>query len=272
MPYTTSRDGTGLYYQDWGKGVPVVFSHGWVLGADMWEYQTTPLSNQGLRCIAFDRRGCGRSDRPGDGYDFDTLADDLADLLAHLDVRDITLVGHSMGCGEITRYLSRHRAGRVARVMLIAPTTPFLLQTDDNPHGIPNEAYAAMAAALGENRPAWLAAAAPSFFGMNMPGSTVGPELVEWASALFMRSSAKATIELVTAMCADQRAEMSAYTMPTAIVHGDADQISPFEITGKRTAALIPHATISIYEGASHGLFVTHKDRLNAELLDFVRS
>jgi non-heme chloroperoxidase len=238
----------------------------------MWEYQTTPLSNQGLRCIAFDRRGCGRSDRPGDGYDYDTLADDLADLLDHLDARDITLVGHSMGCGEITRYLSRHGTDRVARAMLIAPTTPFLLQTGDNPHGVPQEAYETMAAALGENRPAWLAVAAPSFFGSNMPGSTVGPELVEWGSALFMRSSAKATIELVAAMCADQRAEMSAYTMPTAIVHGDADQISPFEITGKRTAALIPHATVSIYEGAGHGLFVTHKDRLNAELLDFVRS
>ena len=271
MPYfTTTRSDapTTLFFQDWGQGDPVVFCHGWAVGADLWEYQTTPLSTQGLRCIAFDRRGCGRSDQPDRGYDFDTFADDLADLIDHLDLDGVTLVAHSMAAGEVTRYLSRHGAARIAGAVLLAPTTPFLLQTDDNPDGAPAAAAEGLMAALAEDRPAWLAAAAPAFF-----GAGVSPEIVDWGVRLILRASARATIEMVRTMnFTDFRAEMDAFTIPTLVIHGDADQIAPLDRTGRRTAELIPGAELVVYEGASHGLFFTEKDRFNADLLAFVRT
>ncbi|MEJ7583427.1 MAG: alpha/beta hydrolase [Acidimicrobiales bacterium] len=183
MPFLHTEDHTSLAYDDWGSGPSVVFVHGWVLGADAWEYQTSMLSEQGFRCVAYDRRGCGRSDRPGTGYDFDTLADDLAALIEHLDLSEVTLVGHSMGCGDIARYLTRHGPSRIARAALIAPTTPFLLQTPDNPEGVDASVFDFMVSQLVADRPQFLALAAPSFF-----GQALTPELLQWGVGLARRS------------------------------------------------------------------------------------
>src|SRR4051794_21515454 len=241
MPYVETADGTRLHYQDWGAGAPVVFSHGWAVGADMWEYQLTALAEQGLRCIASDRRGCGRSDQPGGGYDFDTFADDLAALLERLDLHAVTLVGHSMGCGELARYLARHGAGRVARAVLIAPTTPFLLKTADNPDGVDRAAFDHMVAELRADRPRYLAASAAPFFGVGLPNVAVSTELQQWAVELALQASPRATIDMVRAMSeTDFRPDMRAFSMPTLIIYGTGDQSAPLELTARRTAGAIP--------------------------------
>lgn len=271
MPFIETSDHTSLFYKDWGQGKPVVFSHGWVLGADMWEYQMTYLAGQGLRCIAHDRRGCGRSSQPWHGYDFDTFADDLAALIEQLDLREVTLVGHSMGCAEIARYLSRHGAGRIDRVVLVATTTPFPLKTADNPAGVEPQVYDYMVAELTKDRPHYLAASAPQFFGLGLPNISVSPELIQWGVGLALQASPKATIEMVWALArTDLRPDMAAFTMPTLIIHGDADQGAPLPLTGQKTAQAIPGSQLKIYEDAPHGLFITAKDRLNQDLLAFI--
>jgi pimeloyl-ACP methyl ester carboxylesterase len=185
-----TADGTGLFHHDWGTGHPVVFVAGWTLCADFWEYQMAPLSSRGMRCVGYDRRGHGRSACTGGGYDFDTLADDLAAVIDGLDLRAATLVGHSMGAAEIVRYLSRHGARRVARVLLVAPTTPFLLKTADNTDGIDASLFARVRADLTRDRPRWLAEGAPGFFGM--PENEVSAELRQWGLGLSLQTSMKA--------------------------------------------------------------------------------
>jgi pimeloyl-ACP methyl ester carboxylesterase len=272
MPYIEAGDGTNLFYNDWGAGEPVACTHGWAVGGGMWEYQTAPLSRQGPRCIALDRRGCGRSEQPGHGYDFDTFADDLAAVIERLDLRGVTLVGHSMGAGEIARYLSRHGAGRIARVALVSPTTPFVLKTADNPDGVERSFFDDMIAALNDDRPHYLAASVPAFFGFGLPGVAVSPEIQAWAVGLALQASPKATIDMVRAMSeTDFRTDLRAFTMPTLIVHGDSDAGAPVERTGRRTAEAIPGSTLTVYPNASHGPFYTHRDRLNADLLAFIR-
>jgi non-heme chloroperoxidase len=169
IPYIESRDGTRLFYKDWVMGKPVVFIHGWALGADMWEYQMPYLAGKGLRCVAYDKRGCGRSSQPWSGYDFDTFADDLAAVIEHLDLWKVTLVGHSMGCGDIARYLSRHGAERIARAALVAPTTPYIPKTADNPEGLDKTVFDNIVAELSRDRPHFFAAGAPAFFGTGGP-------------------------------------------------------------------------------------------------------
>ena len=267
MPFFSTSDGTAIHYTDWGTGPAVVFLHGWGVGGAMWEYQTAPLSDAGLRCIAYDRRGCGRSDQPADGYDFDTLAADLAALLDHLDLRDVTLVAHSMGGGEVARYLSRYGTARVARTVLVGTTTPYLLRTADNPDGVDRAVYDDMVAALARDRPALLAALAPAFFG---PG--VSPELMRWGVDSSLRASPRAVIAMLRTLSeTDLRPDMRAFTIPTLVMHGTADATVPFEVSGRKTAAAIPGSRVSLYEGGSHGLFITEAARFNAELLEFVR-
>ena len=270
-PYIEAADGTSLFYKDWGTGEPVVFVHGGQLGADMWEYQMTPLASQGLRCVAYDRRGCARSSQPDHGYDFDTLADDLAALIEQLDLRQVTLVGHSMGCGDIARYLSRHGAGRVARAVLVAPTTPFLLKTADNPDGVDKAVFDAMVAELSEDRPRYLADAAPALFGVGLPNVSVSPEMVRWGVGLALRASPKATIEMTRTFAeTDLRPDMPAFTVPTLVVHGAGDRSAPLELCGRKTAEAIPESRFEVYD-TGHGLFITEKDRLNRDLLGFIQ-
>ena len=198
-PFVEASGGVRLFYKDWGRGRPVVFCHGGILGADMWEYQMTALVAGGLRCIAHDRRGCARSTHPGRGYDFDTFADDLAVLLEQLDLREVTLVGHSMGCAEIARYLSRHGARRVSRAVLVATTTPFLLKAADNPEGVEKRVFDQMHAAASADRPRFTTLAAAPFFGVGLPNVSVSAELVQWGIGLALQACPIATLDIIRA-------------------------------------------------------------------------
>lgn len=272
MPFLQTADGVSLFYHDWGTGRPVVFVHGWTIGADSWEYQTVPLASHGIRCIAYDQRGCGRSDQPWDGYDYDTLADDLEVILARLDLRDVVLVGHSMGCGEITRYLARHGASRVAKTVLIAPTTPCLVRAPDNPGGIDVNLFYDMLTQLLADRPKYIASIAPGFFGEGLSDCSVSAGMSRWGINLCLQSSLKASIDLFrTNSEADLRSDMGVFTMPTLILHGDADTSAPLDLTGRATASAIKNSRLIVYENAPHGLFLTHADRINRDLLAFLQ-
>src|SRR5215472_4056439 len=263
-------DGTNLFFRDWGKGRPVVFLAPWALHSDWWEYQMADLAGKGLRCIGYDRRGHGRSSQPGHGYDFDTLSDDLAALIEQLELRDITLVGQSMGCGEIVRYLSRHGATRVARIVLVSTITPFLLKTDDNPDGVDRTALEAVRKTLSKDRPHPIAAAAQTFFGA--PKNSVSAEIMEWWVRMMVDGcSLKTMLDLHRMFTeTDFRRELRTISVPTLLIHGDNDASTPIDLTARKTAPLIRGSQLKVYEGAAHGLPITHADRLNADLLAFV--
>jgi non-heme chloroperoxidase len=267
MPYAETDDRTRLFYIDWGSGRTVVFSHAWGLNSDMWNYQLPAFTAPGLRCVAFDRRGHGRSDRPGRGYDYDTFADDLAALIEGLDLRDVTLVGHSAGCGEVARYLSRHGDGRVERVVMLAPVTPLLAKTEDNPEGLDPSALAASAAALMADVPGWCAENAPPFFG----ATAVAPGLVDWVTRQIVDTPLTILLDTAAAYTTtDFRADLAAVRVPTLIIHGDLDASAPIDLTGRRTAALIAGSRLLVYEGSCHGLYAADHARLNPDVLAFI--
>ncbi len=272
MPYVQARDGTRLFYKDWGSGRPVVFIHGWPLNADMWEYQLPFLASHGLRCVSYDRRGFGRSEQPWDGYDYDTFADDLAALIDGLDLRDVTLVGFSMGGGEVARYLTRHGTGRVSKAVLLGAVTPYLLKTADNPQGADKAVFDGIVAGLNKDRPHFLAGFGKTFFGAGLLNFSVSSEILDWSLGLALQASPKATIDCVRAFGGtDFRPDMRSFTVPTLIIHGDADATVPVDPTGRAAAKAIPHAIYKEYAGAPHALFFTEKDRLNEDLLAFIR-
>lgn len=265
--FMTTADNRRLAYLDRGRGAPVVFIHGWSLGSAIWSLQTDWLAERGLRAVAYDRRGHAGSDKPADGYDFDTLAADLAAVLDQLDLNDVTLVGHSMGAGEVARYLARHDRKRIARTLLVAPTTPFSLKTADNPDGIDRAVYDKIVATLEADPPAYLAAGAPGFFGRGAE-----PEMVEWGLSIARQASVPALVKCLRAFSeTDFRADMRAFTMPTLIVYGTGD-VPSMAKNAARTAALIAGSRVAPYEGAPHGLFLTDPARFNRDLLEFIRS
>jgi non-heme chloroperoxidase len=271
-PFIETADHMNLYYKDWGKGRPVIFVHCWALNSDMWQYQMNYLANKGVRCIAYDRRGHGRSSQPGHGYDYDTLADDLAALIERLELREVTLVGHHMGGGEIIRYLSRHGSGRIARIVLVGAITPFRLKTADNPEGLDMSTAEQQRAALVKDLPRELARRGPNFLGVGLPNVSVSPEMMEWMVNQCLQTSLKSLIDLHHAVIeTDLRAEVRKVTVPTLIIHGDADRSAPIDSTGRKTAHLIAGSQLKVYEGAPSGLFITHMDRLNSDLLAFVQ-
>ena len=273
MPFMYTRDHTQLFYTDGGHGTPVLFVASAWFDSRMWEFQLPCFVTQGCRCVAYDRRGHGRSDVPWDGYDYDTLADDLASLVNHLDLRELTLVAHSAGAGEAVRYLARHGAERVSQVAIIAGTTPFPMRTADNPHGIDRRLMEGDMAARTLDRPKWFADHADGFFGIGLPGIQVSRELTQYLIGQLLDCSARAAAEFfLTGFTTDLRESVRAITVPTLIVHGDHDEQAPIDICGRKTAQLIAGATFSVYENAAHGLFVTHAERLNADLLGFVRA
>ena len=265
--FMTTADNRRLAYLDRGRGAPVVFIHGWSLGSAIWSLQTDWLAERGLRVVAYDRRGHAGSDKPADGYDFDTLAADLAAVLDQLDLNDVTLVGHSMGAGEVARYLARHGRKRIARTLLVAPTTPFALKTADNPDGIDRAVYDKIVATLEADPPTYLAAGAPGFFGRGAE-----PEMVEWGLSIARQASVPALVKCLRAFSeTDFRADMRAFTMPTLIVYGTGD-VPSMAKNAARTAALIAGSRVASYEGAPHGLFLTDPARFNRDLLEFIRS
>jgi non-heme chloroperoxidase len=264
LPFIETADGASLFFNDWGSGKPIVFSHAWGLNADIWEYQLTELADQGFRCVAYDRRGHGRSPDPGRGYDYDTLSNDLAVLLEELDLHDVTLVGFSMGSGEVARYLSRHGAGRIARIALVSPVSP---RIDPAAGG---GLFDGFVAGLKKDRPAFFAAGVPLFMGSD---SAVSPAMTQWVLAQFMRASPRAVLGCMHAVAtSDFRADFAAIKLPTLVIHGSGDQVNPLEATGRLTAAAIPGSELRIYDNAPHGLVITHRDRFTRDLMAFARA
>ncbi|PZO77139.1 MAG: alpha/beta hydrolase [Mesorhizobium amorphae] len=271
MPFIKTADDTEIFYNDWGSGKPVVLIHGWPLDADMWEHQSLFLARNGYRVIAYDRRGFGRSSQPWTGYDYDTFAADLKTILETLDLRDATLVGFSMGGGEVARYLGRHGSERVSKAVLLAAVPPFLLQTDDNPDGVPKKVFDDIVAGLEKDRPHFLAGFNKDFFGAGLLNFTVSNEVLEWSRQLAMLASPKATVDCVRAFSeTDFRADLPRIDVPVLVIHGSSDGTVPLEKSGELTAKLIPNAELKVYDGEPHGLFLTAKDRLNEDLLRFI--
>jgi len=269
----TTSDGTVLYYKDWGSGPAVVFSHGYPLSSDAWDNQMLFLSQHGFRVIAHDRRGFGRSSQPGHGYDHDTFADDLATLIDALDLQSVTLVGHSMGGGDVARYIGRHGERRIAKAAFVASVTPFLLKTETNPYGAPAEVFDAMRAAVRADRSQWNKDATTAYYSYNRPGAAVSEGVREEYWRQGMATGMLAAHDAITAFSeTDFRDDLAKISVPALIVHGADDQIVPIEISGNLTAGIVKHARLEVYEGGSHGLLITQKDRLNADLLSFLRS
>ncbi len=260
-----------IHYCDWGEGKPVILIHGWPSTAQMWEYQLAEIAQAGFRAIAYDRRGFGHSSVPFRAYDYDSLASDLNALIEALDLNDVTLVGFSMGGGEVVRYLSRYGTARVSKAVLISSVTPFLAKGPDNPDGVPTEVFDQIVEGLKKDRPGFLDGFGKDFFGVSMLNHPVSTPFLDHFRSLSTLSSAHATLECAAAFAyTDFREDLAAVTVPTLIIHGNADNTVPIEASGNRTAAAIPHAQYIVYEGAPHGLFYTEKDRLNADLISFI--
>jgi pimeloyl-ACP methyl ester carboxylesterase len=271
MPHLNA-DGTRLFYRDWGAGRPVVFVTSWALSSIMWQYQMEHLAANGFRAIGYDRRGHGRSDDPGAGYDFDTLADDLAALVEHLDLTDVTLVAHSMGGGEVVRYLTRHGEGRVAKIVLVGSTVPCLPRLPDNPNGIPLAARERLLARLATDFGGWIDENAGPFFGDGVPGCELPQATKDWTLRDCMSVNLHAAIACTaTNATADFRPELAKITRPALVVHGDHDASAPLDLCGRVTAELLAEAELRVYTNAAHALYLTHTERLNADLLDFAR-
>jgi non-heme chloroperoxidase len=271
MPFVTAPDGTEIYYRDWGTGAPVVLIHGWPLNGDMWEKQSNFLAEHGLRVINYDRRGFGRSGHPWTGYNYDSFAGDLNALMEQLDLRDATLVGFSMGGGEVARYLSRYGAGRVAKAVLLSAVTPFLLKTPDNPEGVDREVFKQMALSIREDRPAFLKDFGPKFYGRTMLKHTVSEAVLEWNQSMALTGSLRATLAAAEAWSStDFRGDLKKITIPVRIIQGTDDATVPLEVSGRLAVQILPHATLSEYDDEPHGLFITAADRLNEELLEFI--
>ncbi len=270
----TVKDGTQLYYKDWGAGPPVVFSHGWPLNADSWEAQMLFLAANGCRCIAHDRRGHGRSDQPWTGNEMDTFADDLSELIEMLSLEEVVLIGFSLGGGEVARYVGRHGTKRLAKAALIAAVPPLMLKTADNPDGLPMEAFDEIrAACLADRSQFYKDLAGGPFFGANRPGAKVSQGIMDTFWLQGMQAGHKNTLDCVKAFSeTDFTWDLKNFDVPTLIVHGDDDQIVPIGASALRSSELVRNGVLKIYEGAPHGLTHTHKDRLNADLLAFLKS
>jgi non-heme chloroperoxidase len=265
-----TRDRTSIFYKDWGKGQPIVFSHGWPLNADAWDEQLFFFASRGYRAIAHDRRGHGRSSQPWEGNDIDTWADDLAMLLDTLELRQVVLVGHSTGGGEVARYIARHGTERVARVGLIDAVCPTLLKTDANPDGLPKEAFDKFRAAIAGDRAQFYRDFAAQFYGANRPDAKVSPGLLDQVWVYGMQVGVKAAYDTVKTWEVDYTGDLERIDVPTLVVHGEDDQVVPVAV-GKRSAQIVKGATLKTYPGAPHGVPGIRKEQFNADLLAFIQ-
>lgn len=269
----TTRDGTRIHFEDGGSGRPVVFSHGWPLHSGAWDAQRFSLAASGFRCIAHDRRGHGLSSRPWEGHDLDHYADDLADLIEALDLRDVVLVGHSTGGGEVTRYVGRHGTSRVAGVVLVSAIPPLMLRTDDNPEGTPLEVFDELRArSIVDRSQLYLDLASGPFYGGNRAGARISEGIVRAFWLQGMMASQKAAYDCIRAFSeTDLTEDLRRIDVPTLILHGDDDQIVPIQASAMRSSRLVPGAKLKVYPGAPHGLPTTHADAVSQDLLEFVR-
>ncbi|SJM89296.1 alpha/beta fold hydrolase [Crenothrix polyspora] len=273
MSTITTKDGTEIYYKDWGTGPPVVFSHGWPLTGDAWQDQMLYLVARGYRCIAHDRRGHGRSSQSHHGNEMDTFADDLSTLIEALDLADLTLVGHSMGCGEVVRYLGRHGSKRVARLVLIGSVTPVMLKTANNPAGLPVKIFDDIRVGVSHDRSQCFKELARKFYGYNRPGVTVNQHVVDTFWLQGMQGGLKNQFECIKAFSeTDFTEDLKKIDVPTLIIHGSDDQIVPIGASAHASFKLINNAILKVYPRGSHGLTETHKDELNLDLLGFLQA
>ena len=269
----TTKDGTHIFYKDWGTGQPVVFSHGWPLNADAWDDQLVFVASHGYRAIAHDRRGHGRSSQPWDGNDMDTYADDLAALLDTLDLHEAVLVGHSTGGGEVTRYIGRHGTSRLAKAVLVGAVPPLMLKTEANPGGTPIEAFDQIRAGVSADRSQFYKDLSAPFYGANRPGSQVSQGLRDAFWLWSMQVGLKGALDCIKAFSqTDMTEDLKKFDIPTLIIHGDDDQIVPIGDSALLSSKIVKDATLKIYPGAPHGLMSTHKEQFNADLLAFLRS
>jgi non-heme chloroperoxidase len=275
MPYINAKqnneDAVNIYYEIHGTGKPVVFIHGWPLSGQMWEYQMTALPQNGLQCIFYDRRGFGRSDRPYSGYDYNSLAGDLKCLLDELNLDDVTLVGFSMGGGEIAKYFSLYAGARVSKVVLISAVLPYMLKTDKNPDGVPREVFEKMEEAMTTDRPTFLEGFNKDFYGEGLLGGPVTDAYLLASLNKAMDASPIATVQCARSFAfTDFSNDIASINVPTLVIHGDKDKTVPIKATGERSAQMIAGAVLKVYEGAPHGLWFTDRDRLNKDLLEFI--
>jgi non-heme chloroperoxidase len=271
MSTVTTRDGTQIYYKDWGEGQPIVFSHGWPLDADAWESQMVFLASSGFRTIAHDRRGHGRSSQPWDGNEMDTYADDLATIIESLDLEEAVLIGHSTGGGEVARYVGRHGTSRVSKVVLVGAVPPLMLKTEANPDGLPIEVFEDIRSGVAADRSQFFKDLSEPFYGINRPGSNVsqGARDAFWLQG--MRGGLKNELDCIKAFSeTDFTEDLRKFDVATLIIHGDDDQIVPIVASALASSKLVKNSTLKIYEGGDHGLTDTHKDQLNRDLLAFL--
>jgi non-heme chloroperoxidase len=271
MPTITTRDGTRIFYKDWGMGLPVVFSHGWPLNADTWDEQMMFVASHGYRAIAHDRRGHGRSSQPWNGNDMDTYADDLAQLIEALDLTSVTLVGHSTGGGEVTRYIGRHGTARVAKVVLLGAVPPQMVKNAGNPNGLPIEVFDGIRAGVIGDRSQFYKDLSAPFYGANRPGATVSQGVRDAFWRLSMQAGVKGAYDCIHEFSeTDFREDLKRFDVPTLIIHGDDDQIVPIGASARESVKLVPKATLKVYPGAPHGLATTMAAQFNADLLSFL--
>jgi non-heme chloroperoxidase len=273
MPTVTTDDGVEIFYKDWGSGQPLVFHHGWPLSSDEWDAQLLFFVQQGFRVVAHDRRGHGRSAQVADGHDMDHYAADAAAVVAHLDLRDAVHIGHSTGGGEVARYVARHGAGRVAKAVLIGAVPPLMLQTPENPNGLPLEVFDGFRAGVAENRAQfYLDVASGPFYGFNRPDAEVSQGVIWnwWRQG--MAGAAKAHYDGIAAFSeTDFTADLGAMDVPTLLMHGDDDQVVPIADSAELAINLLKDGTLTVYPGLSHGLCVVNADQINADLLEFIK-
>lgn len=271
--FIQSANDVKLHYRDYGSGKPVILIHGWPLSKEMWEYQIDTLVQNNLRVIAYDRRGFGKSSQPWDGYDYDALTDDLKAIIDELALTEVTIVGFSMGGGEVVRYFSRHGGKNVSKAVLVSSIAPFLLKTDNNPDGVPQEKNDETAAAIKADRIGFLDGFGKKFFGVTLLNKPLSEPLMNYYTMLCSFASPRATLECAGSFSTtDFRAEMAQINVPTLVIHGDNDQIVPIEISSDKAAKMIPNCVYKIYEGAPHGLFYTHKEKLSTDLIAFINA
>jgi len=275
MPYIRknpeSSSSVNIFFEDLGSGKPVILIHGWPVSHEMWEYQIDALVNAGYRCIAYDRRGFGQSDKPWDGYDYDTLAADLHEVITALNLTDVALVGFSMGGGEVARYLGKYGSSRISKAVLLGSVVPMLLKTEEHEDGVPSDVFDGMIAGLQNDRPTFLAEFGKQFFSGAADNAPVSQGIQSWMHQLAMVASPRATTECVRSFSETNfRTDLNVITVPVLIIHGNEDKIVPINITSEVTASLLPNSDYHVIDGASHGLFFTHKDEINELLIKFL--